>query len=133
MQLMEIRGNWFVLGVPSALSAMAGKAVMSEVVGHQPDGPLSSHRVGEKLSRGFVEVWSPVMINSRPLTRLRWFVPVLLIMPFVSAPAAAAEPVDDTPVLLTPKGEHENGDDEAGFDKLRDAYYWSRLLAGDDE
>jgi uncharacterized repeat protein (TIGR01451 family) len=43
----------------------------------------------------------------------------------------AAAPADDTPVLLTPKGEHENGSDEAGFDKLRDAYYWSRLLAGD--
>ena len=35
-------------------------------------------------------------------------------------------------MLLTPKGEHDNGDDEASFDKLRDAYYWSRLLAGDD-
>jgi uncharacterized repeat protein (TIGR01451 family) len=59
-----------------------------------------------------------------------------LIVPFVSfvqAPAAApAPPGDDTPVLLTPKGEHDNGEDEQGFDKLRDAYYWSRLLAGDD-
>ncbi|WP_460458384.1 hypothetical protein [Angustibacter peucedani] len=50
------------------------------------------------------------------------------------APAAhSAPPGDDTPVLLTPKGEHETGEDEAGFDKLRDAYYWSRLLSGDDE
>jgi uncharacterized repeat protein (TIGR01451 family) len=73
------------------------------------------------------------MIVSRALARLRWIVPVLLIAPFVSAPVAAAGPVDDTPVLLTPKGEHENGDDEESFDKLRDAYYWSRLLAGDDE
>ena len=45
---------------------------------------------------------------------------------------AAPTPGDDTPTLLTPKGEHEDGSDEAGFDKLRDAYYWSRLLAGDD-
>jgi uncharacterized repeat protein (TIGR01451 family) len=73
------------------------------------------------------------MIRLNVLTRLRWFVPILLIVPFVSAPVAAAAPVDDTPVLLTPKGEHENGDDEESFDKLRDAYYWSRLLAGDDE
>ena len=44
----------------------------------------------------------------------------------------AGPPPDDTPVLLTPKGEHEDGSDEASFDKLRDAYYWSRLLSGDD-
>src|SRR5690242_16891742 len=52
-----------------------------------------------------------------------------------AVPTVQAAPVpDDTPVLLTPKGEHENGDDEnANFDKLRDAYYWSRLLAGDDQ
>jgi uncharacterized repeat protein (TIGR01451 family) len=31
------------------------------------------------------------------------------------------------------KGEHETGAEEQGFDKLRDAYYWSRLLAGDDQ
>ena len=50
----------------------------------------------------------------------------------VAAPAAhSATPPDDTPVLLTPKGEHETGADEATFDKLRDAYYWSRLLSGD--
>jgi uncharacterized repeat protein (TIGR01451 family) len=44
----------------------------------------------------------------------------------------AAPTADDTPVLLTPKGEREDGSDEATFDKLRDAYYWSRLLSGDD-
>jgi uncharacterized repeat protein (TIGR01451 family) len=44
---------------------------------------------------------------------------------------SAGPPPDDTPTLLTPKGEHEDGSDEASFDKLRDAYYWSRLLAGD--
>ncbi|MEV4313582.1 FixG Ig-like domain-containing protein [Actinocrispum sp. NPDC049592] len=51
------------------------------------------------------------------------------------APPVVAAPVgDDTPVLLHPKGEREDGSDENGsFDKLRDAYYWSRLLAGDDE
>jgi uncharacterized repeat protein (TIGR01451 family) len=46
--------------------------------------------------------------------------------------AASDPPPDDTPTLLTPKGEHEDGSEEASFDKLRDAYYWSRLLAGDD-
>ncbi|HEX2895355.1 MAG TPA: hypothetical protein VHO29_15250 [Marmoricola sp.] len=49
----------------------------------------------------------------------------------VSPPASSAPQGDDTPVLLTPKGEHETGEEEAGFDKLRDAYYWSRLLSGD--
>src|SRR6478735_1251808 len=44
---------------------------------------------------------------------------------------AAAPAADDTPVLLTPKGEHESGEEEQNFDKLRDAYYWSRLLSGD--
>jgi uncharacterized repeat protein (TIGR01451 family) len=49
-------------------------------------------------------------------------------------PAYAAPVADDTPVLLTPKGEREDGSEESGsFDKLRDAYYWSRLLAGDEE
>ena len=52
----------------------------------------------------------------------------------VAAPVAQSAPTaDDTPVLLTPKGEHESGDDEESFDKLRDAYYWSRLLSGDDQ
>src|SRR3954454_7320128 len=49
----------------------------------------------------------------------------------VSVPAQGAPTSDDTPVLLTPKGEHETGAEEQGFDKLRDAYYWSRLLSGD--
>ncbi|HYK94784.1 MAG TPA: hypothetical protein VE011_02805 [Candidatus Dormibacteraeota bacterium] len=52
------------------------------------------------------------------------------------APAVAAGPPNDTPTLLTPKGEIANefrGVDEsqAGIEKLRDAYYLSRLLAGD--
>ncbi len=51
----------------------------------------------------------------------------------IAPPVAHAATVDDTPTLLPIKGEHENGDDEASFDKLRDAYYWSRLLAGDDQ
>src|SRR4051795_7191771 len=46
---------------------------------------------------------------------------------------ASDPPADDTPTLLTPKGEHEDGSDEATFEKLRDAYYWSRLLSGDDQ
>ncbi|HJQ04470.1 MAG TPA: hypothetical protein VJ872_03445 [Nocardioides sp.] len=52
----------------------------------------------------------------------------LAVAPAHGAPSGG----DDTPVLLTPKGEHETGADEAGFDKLRDAYYSSRLLSGDD-
>ena len=47
--------------------------------------------------------------------------------------AGAAPGDDDTPVLLTPKGEREDGSDEQSFDKLRDAYYWSRLLSGDEQ
>jgi photosystem II stability/assembly factor-like uncharacterized protein len=76
------------------------------------------------------------MIQTRRLSTISKLVPVVLIAGFLSAwapPAASgAPPADDTPVLLTPKGEHEDGSDEATFDKLRDAYYWSRLLSGDD-
>ncbi|MHA3703442.1 hypothetical protein ACXR2U_14795 [Jatrophihabitans sp. YIM 134969] len=52
----------------------------------------------------------------------------------VATPPASAAPVpgDDAPTYLTPKGDREDGSDEQGFDKLRDAYYWSDLLAGDD-
>ena len=51
----------------------------------------------------------------------------------VAAPPAVAAPArgDDAPVLLPAKGERDDGSDEQGFDKLRDAYYWSDLLAGD--
>ena len=55
------------------------------------------------------------------------------LMAPLRAVAVDPPPGDDTPTLLTPKGEHEDGSDEAGFDKLRDAYYWSRLLSGDDQ
>jgi photosystem II stability/assembly factor-like uncharacterized protein len=72
-------------------------------------------------------------------SRLRLLVALALVSSSAgfaaSLPAVAgAEPgnADDTPVLLTPKGEHDDGSDEVGFDKLRDAYYWSRLLSGDD-
>src|SRR6266496_5893267 len=72
----------------------------------------------------------------RPFLRSSLLAASVLIVPFIAyAPPTQAAPTptgDDTPVLLTPKGEHETGDDEASFDKLRDAYYWSRLLAGDD-
>jgi len=59
-------------------------------------------------------------------------VPLISLVQAPSATPAPTAPADDTPVLLTPKGGQDNGEDEAGFDKLRDAYYWSRLLAGDD-
>ncbi len=58
-----------------------------------------------------------------------------LTLPSVGAFATASPPAasgpDDTPTMLAMKGEHETGAEEANFDKLRDAYYWSRLLAGD--
>ena len=71
--------------------------------------------------------------------RSRFVLPLLAAALSVGiAPALIAPPIaqaaggDDTPTLLNVKGEHESGDDESSFDKLRDAYYWSRLLAGDD-
>jgi len=76
------------------------------------------------------------MVRLFSRARLTILTAVALVLPAISvvAPASAAPPVDDTPVLLTPKGEHEDGTEEnASFDKLRDAYYWSRLLAGDDQ
>lgn len=52
-------------------------------------------------------------------------------------PATAAQILDDTPVLLTPKGEIarevSETDEQGSFDKLRDAYYLNRLLSGDNE
>lgn len=52
-------------------------------------------------------------------------------VPAAQAAPRASKPGGDAPVLLTPKGGNDNGADDAGFDKLRDSYYWSRLLAGD--
>ena len=49
----------------------------------------------------------------------------------MALPAAFASLAGDTPVQLTPKGDHDNGADEQNFDKLRDAYYATRLLSGD--
>src|SRR3954453_19326464 len=68
--------------------------------------------------------------------RLRLLVPLTALAAtagFAAAVSPAAHSAsinDDTPVLLTPKGEHESGEEEQGFDKLRDAYYWGRLLSG---
>ncbi len=50
---------------------------------------------------------------------------------------AGPAPGDDAPVKLTPKGEiadefHGADEADAGVEKLRDAYYWSRLLSGDE-
>src|SRR4051812_44453219 len=76
------------------------------------------------------------MVRSLYRARISLLAALALIFPMVSIAAtpAAAAPSDDTPVLLTPKGEREDGSEELGsFDKLRDAYYWSRLLAGDEE
>ncbi|WP_183407079.1 DUF11 domain-containing protein [Nocardioides marmorisolisilvae] len=75
-------------------------------------------------------------------SRLRFVVPATIVamtvgfLAAVTAPALGAPHGDDTPVLLTPKGEIADEvaekDEQGSFDKLRDAYYWSRLLAGDD-
>src|SRR3954453_3224173 len=77
------------------------------------------------------------MIRSRKTSILASSVVALTAFSFLTAvvqPAHADPPPgDDTPTLLTPKGEHEDGSEEATFDKLRDAYYWSRLLSGDDQ
>src|SRR5690349_24764777 len=76
------------------------------------------------------------MLRSRLRVRLTLLAAATLVLPLVAVTTPAyADPVpDDTPVLLTPKGEHEDGsEDAASFDKLRDSYYWSRLLAGDDQ
>ncbi|RNM13078.1 VPS10 domain-containing protein [Nocardioides pocheonensis] len=75
-------------------------------------------------------------------SRLRLLVPTTVLamagafLAAVAVPAHSSPTADDTPVLLTPKGEiadEFNGVDESqeGIDKLRDAYYWSRLLSGD--
>src|SRR5215475_2197818 len=80
--------------------------------------------------------WEKAMVRSLQRARIATLGVVALVAPFVSvASSVSAAPVaDDTPVLLTPKGEHETGAEEnESFDKLRDAYYWSRLLAGDDQ
>ena len=72
----------------------------------------------------------------RPFLRVSLLTVAVVLVPFIAyvqpTQAAPTPSGDDTPVLLTPKGEHDNGEDETGFDKLRDAYYWSRLLSGDD-
>src|SRR5690242_413788 len=78
---------------------------------------------------------------SSPL-RLRLLGPATILamtaafLSVVSPPAQAAPHGDDTPVLLTPKGEIADEvaekDEQGSFDKLRDAYYWSRLLSGDE-
>jgi uncharacterized repeat protein (TIGR01451 family) len=75
----------------------------------------------------------------RVSTRLSALAVVALLGPLVASTGvstgAAAATADDTPVLLHPKGEiadEFNGLDEIGnFSKLRDAYFETRLLAGD--
>ena len=69
-------------------------------------------------------------------SRVRGLLAVALVAigSVVALPAAlAASTADDTPVLLTPKGDHDSGADEQNFDKLRDAYYATRLLSGDSQ
>ncbi|MGZ4493162.1 MAG: hypothetical protein ACXVWU_00550 [Nocardioides sp.] len=77
-------------------------------------------------------------MNRSRSSRASWLVSAVVALTAFSfvtvvAPPGQAAPADDTPTLLTPKGEHEDGSDDAGFDKLRDAYYTSRLLAGDNQ
>lgn len=76
-------------------------------------------------------------MSARSSSKLSALFALVLAAGFLTATAPvvaqAAPTADDTPTLLTPKGEHETGDDEASFDKLRDAYYSSRLLSGDEQ
>src|SRR3954454_7863106 len=77
------------------------------------------------------------VIGRRP--RLAAFAAAALLAPLVAATPSvgAAAPPDDTPTIITAKGEvadEISEAEEAGdFAKLRDAYFESRLLAGDDE
>ncbi|MDQ2757712.1 MAG: hypothetical protein M3Y71_14320 [Actinomycetota bacterium] len=50
-----------------------------------------------------------------------------------AAAAQASVARDDAPVLLHQKGEVESDSEQEGIAKLRDAYYWSDLLAGDEK
>jgi uncharacterized repeat protein (TIGR01451 family) len=78
-------------------------------------------------------------MQRRVSSRLSALAAVVLLGPLVVtaavSTAVAAPARDDTPVLLHPKGEiadEFNGLDEIGnFAKLRDAYFESRLVAGD--
>jgi uncharacterized repeat protein (TIGR01451 family) len=78
-------------------------------------------------------------MHRRVSVRLSALAAVVLLGPLVASagvsPATAAPARDDTPVLLHPKGEiadEFNELDEIGnFAKLRDAYFESRLVAGD--
>ena len=58
----------------------------------------------------------------------------LAVVPALATSTAASAGVshDDAPVLLAPKGDQQGDSEEQNFDKLRDAYFSSRLLAGDD-
>ena len=79
------------------------------------------------------------LMQRRVSVRLSALAAVVLLGPLVASTgasnAAASTAKDDTPVLLHPKGEianEFNGLDEIGnFAKLRDAYFESRLVAGD--
>jgi uncharacterized repeat protein (TIGR01451 family) len=75
---------------------------------------------------------------TRRRTQLAAFAAAALLAPLVATggrAVAAPEPGDDAPVLLTPKGEiaeeFSETEESEDFAKLRDAYYETRLLAGD--
>jgi uncharacterized repeat protein (TIGR01451 family) len=78
------------------------------------------------------------MLRRRP-ARLAALAAVALLAPMLATAGAstvsAASGGDDTPTLLTPKGEiadeFNEVDDAGSFAKLRDAYYETRLLSGD--
>lgn len=71
--------------------------------------------------------------------RARFVLPLLAaalsvgVAPALVAPQVAHAATGNDIPSVNPRGPLDTGDDEASFDKLRDAYYWSRLLAGDDE
>src|SRR5215468_8150880 len=129
-------------GVPT-ISAFPGRPprlAAARVV--RPGVPLAStrHRLfvpcarADESAKNSVRAVRPDRGYFVTRTRLCLLAIVALFAPMVSVvvPASAAPPPDDAPVLLTPKGDRDTGEDEQGFDKLRDAYYWTRLLAGDD-
>ncbi|MEP7092097.1 MAG: hypothetical protein ABI776_18490, partial [Nocardioidaceae bacterium] len=81
-----------------------------------------------KIRRSFAVV--PAAVAALVLGSVPGFAQSAVSAPRASS-AGSAVSADDAPPLLNRKGEAE-GEEEAGFDKLRDAYFWSRLLSGDD-
>jgi uncharacterized repeat protein (TIGR01451 family) len=79
-------------------------------------------------------------MTARRTSRLAAIAAVALLVPLVGSSPSVGDtspPQNDTPVLLHPKGEiaeeFSEADEAHDFAKLRDAYFESKLLAGDDK